>query len=120
MTEQPPTQPGQPYPTYPSQQYPPAYSPHPWPQPQNGTGTAAMVLGILSLAVPYIGFICGILAIVFGKQGMNRADARLANNRGQAKAGFICGIVSICLYAAFFLVIVVLRASTSGNGGVSL
>lgn len=82
---------------------------------ENRTGTAAMALGIVSLTVPWLGFICGILAIVFGKRAMKLADAGLATNRSQAKAGFICGVISLCLYAAlvFFVVVVV---NIFGNG----
>ena len=74
-----------------------------------------MVLGILSLSVPWLGFICGILAIVFGKQAMKLADAGMANNRRQAKAGVICGVISVCLYAALVLFVVVV-VNIFGNG----
>ena len=82
---------------------------------ENRTGTAAMVLGILSLSVPWLGFICGILAIVLGRRAMKLVDAGMANNRSQAKAGFICGVISVCLYAVlvFFVVVVV---NIFGNG----
>ena len=73
------------------------------------------MLGIVSLSVPYLGFICGILAIVFGRKAMKLADAGIANNRGQAKAGFICGVISICLYAALVLYVVVV-VNIFGNG----
>lgn len=63
--------------------------------PQNGMGTAALVLGILNFfCLPLIG---GILALVFGKIGMDRADQGLATNGGIAKAGFILGIVGVVL-----------------------
>jgi len=58
-------------------------------------GTASLVLGILNFfCLPLIG---GILALVFGKIGMDRADQGLATNRGIAKAGFILGIVGVSL-----------------------
>ena len=40
--------------------------------PQNGMGTAALVMGILQFFC--LGFIGSILAIVFGKIGMNKAE----------------------------------------------
>ena len=63
--------------------------------PQNGMGTAALTLGIL-------GFFCfpliaSVLAIIFGKIGMTRADQGLATNRGAAKAGFVLGIIGLVL-----------------------
>ena len=63
--------------------------------PQNGMGTAALVMGILQFFC--LGTVGSVLAIVFGKIGMNKADQGLATNRGSAKAGFILGIVCLAL-----------------------
>lgn len=79
--------------------------------PQNGMGTAALVMGILQFVC--LGIIGSILAIVFGKIGMERADQGLANNRGVAKAGFILGIIGVVL-ALIGLVIFIILLST-GN-----
>lgn len=70
--------------------------------PQNGMGTAALVMGILQFFC--IGTIGSILAVIFGKIGMNRADQGLANNRGVAKAGFILGIIGLALSAVGLIV----------------
>jgi len=64
-------------------------------QPQNGMGTAALILGILQFVC--LGTIGSILANVFGKIGMNRADQGLATNRGAAKAGFVLGRICVNL-----------------------
>ncbi len=79
--------------------YPPASPPPPPPgaAPQNGMGTAALVLGIVQFFC--LGTIGSILAVVFGKIGMNKADQGLATNRGSAKAGFILGIIGLVLSA---------------------
>ena len=69
---------------------------------QNGLGTAALVLGILGFfCLPMIG---PILAIVFGKMGMAKADQGLATNRGNAKAGFILGIIALAGWLLYFVV----------------
>jgi uncharacterized membrane protein len=60
-------------------------------------GTAALVLGIVQFFC--LGTIGAILAVIFGKIGMNRADQGLATNRGAAKAGFILGIIGLVLSA---------------------
>ena len=74
--------------------YPPP-PPPPGAAPQNGMGTAALVMGIVQFfCFPLIG---AVLAIVFGKIGMDRADRGLATNRGSAKAGFILGIIGLVL-----------------------
>jgi len=76
--------------------YPPP-PPPPGAAPQNGMGTAALVMGIVQFFC--LGTIGSILAVVFGKIGMNKADQGLATNRGSAKAGFILGIIGLVLSA---------------------
>ena len=78
----------------------------PGPAPQNGLGTAALVMGILQFFC--IGTIGSILAIVFGWLGMKKAKQGLATNAGQAKAGFILGIVGIVLSVIAAIVVVIL------------
>lgn len=69
---------------------------------QNGLGTAALVLGILGFfCLPMIG---PILAIVLGKMGMTKADQGLATNRGNAKAGFILGIIALAGWLLYVVV----------------
>lgn len=88
MTEQPPTY---------------AQPPAAPPQPKNGLGTAALVLGIVGAALAWIpvigfmGFVCGILAVVFGAIGWNRTRKGAATNKGASIAGLVLGIVSIVL-----------------------
>lgn len=73
---------------------PPAYAAV-VPTPQNGMGTAALVMGILQFVC--LGTIGSILAIVFGRIGMNKAKKGLATNGGVAKAGFWLGIAGVIL-----------------------
>ena len=76
-----------------------AYSaPAPNAAPQNGMGTAALVLGIIGLVL------CGgftiilpLLATVFGAIGRKKADQGLANNRGSATAGLVMGIIGLVI-----------------------
>ncbi|MGZ3118037.1 DUF4190 domain-containing protein [Streptomyces sp. H62] len=92
--------------------YPQGYG---WPgaplPPQNGMGTAAMVLGILACcmfcAYGVVSLVLGILAVVFGVKGRRRAERGEANNHGQAQAGFIMGIIGIVLGIAVMAVIAV-------------
>jgi hypothetical protein len=96
--------------------YPQGYG---WPGmpmgPQNGMGTAAMVLGILSCCLfciyGVVSLGLGITAIVLGVKAKKRADRGEATNRGQAQAGFITGIVGTVLgilVIAFLIVAIVL------------
>ncbi len=87
--------------------------------PQNGLGTAALVLGILGIigCLPYIG---SILGIVFGKMGMNKADQGLATNGGAAKAGFILGIIGLILAVIgtiIYIVVIAAAVSTEVSTG---
>ena len=67
---------------------------------KNGFGVASLVMGILSLLVPYIGFILGILAIIFAnKQRKNYPT-------GTATAGFVLGIIGLCLNAILLFVMI--------------
>ncbi len=82
--------------------------------PQNGTGTAALVLGIL-------GFLCigpfgWVPALILGRSGMARADQGLATNRGVAQAGFIIGLIGTILAAiglVIWIIALIVAASQS-------
>lgn len=81
--------------------------------PQNGMGTAALVMGILQFFC--LGIIGSILAIVFGRIGMKRAEQGLANNAGVAKAGYILGIIGVVLFVvgiAIWLIVFVFAAAS--------
>lgn len=78
--------------------------------PNNGLGTAALIVGIVSV----VGFclwplaiVTGVLGVVFGVIGRQRASRGEATNGGQALAGIICGavgaVVGILLMLALFL-----------------
>lgn len=96
-----PQQPAYPQPGYAAQPAYPAAYPQPYyaaPQPRNGMGTAALVLGIIGVALFWTispPFILGILAVVFGAVGLGRAKRGVASNRGSAVAGLVLGIVAV-------------------------
>jgi uncharacterized membrane protein len=75
--------------------------------PQNGLGTAALVLGILSICLFFlygiVSVVLGILAVVFGIKGRRRAAQGEATNAGQAQAGLIMGIIGIVLGVAMMV-----------------
>mgnify|MGYP003608590722 FL=1 len=102
----PPPPPGAPapttYPTAPSAGMPGA-------APSNGMGTAALIMGILQFfCLPVI---AGVLAIVFGKIGMNKAKAGEATNGGVAKAGCWLGIIGLILTVIAGIVTIILIAA---------
>jgi hypothetical protein len=85
-------------------------------RPGNGMAIAALVLGIVSLAlfcVLYVSLPCGILAIVFGIVGRSRARAG-ASGGGMATAGLVCGVIGVAL---FVLMLGLMCAGVSILGG---
>lgn len=96
-----PAPPAQPYGGYPG--YDAYGGQQPWgPQPSNGLGTAALVLGIISVVgfcLYGLNIVLGILALIFGIIGLGRAKRGEATNRGMAIAGIITGSVGIVLGA---------------------
>jgi len=82
--------------------------PQPYMPPKtNGKSIAALVLGILSIILPYIGFIIGIIAIVFSAISLKEIKKNQEQGRGMAIAGLVCGIVGTALYAIIILIVVI-------------
>lgn len=76
----------------------PGWQPAQASMPDNALGTAALVLGIVGTVFsPTIlfGVILGVLAIVLGAIGRNKAKTGLATNGGQALAGLVLGGVAL-------------------------
>lgn len=80
-------------------------------------GTAALIMGILQFFC--LGLIGSILAIVFGKIGMNKAEAGEANNHGTAKAGFILGIIGVILFLIGIVIWIILIATGTATTEVT-
>ncbi|MBB5936031.1 DUF4190 domain-containing protein [Streptomyces zagrosensis] len=83
--------------------YPPRYAPygaawgHGGRSLNNAQGTAALVLGLVGLALFFsivFGIILGVLAIVFGALGRAKAQRGEASNGGSALAGVVLGITA--------------------------
>lgn len=93
----PPAMPAGQYAAFPNPNFTPGIA------PQNGKGTAALVLGILGLFLCPVIF--SVLAIILGVQGKNLADQGLATNRGAAQAGFVLGIIGVVIGGLLFLIL---------------
>lgn len=79
-------------------------------QPSNGLGVTALILGIAAIPLVccfYIGVPLGIVAVVLGWLGKQKAERGEATNRGQAMAGLICGAVAVVLGILLLLAVVV-------------
>lgn len=114
------------YPPYPQQQY--VYQ-QVVKAPSNGSGIAALVLGIVAIAmgvwipVPFLGlfmmflaFVPAVLAVIFGHVGLAVARRFHGTGRGQALAGLILGYVTLSISVATTCVWLV-YATTPGSFG---
>jgi len=90
----------------------------PGPVPQNGLGTAALVLGILQFFC--LGPIGGILALIMGRIGMTKAKQELATNGGVAKAGFILGLIGVILWVISIIVGIIVISIAASKDNVTI
>lgn len=122
----PPVQPYQPAGApYPGAPYPGApYPGQPARRPQNGLGTAGMILGIIGVvgtlgnqssdrrfdnAASMLGYFTvpitlGVLAVVFGAVGQARVRRGEATNSGRATTALVLGIITLVLSAVLAVV----------------
>ena len=73
----------------------------------NGKAIAALVLGICSIVVPYIGLILGIIAIVLANQATKMIKRTNEGGHGMAVAGLVCGIIGVAIYALIILFLII-------------
>jgi hypothetical protein len=81
------------YPPPPPQPYS-GYGPPPQ-APKNGLGIAALVIAIIALISVVGGVVLGVVAVIFGFLGWQKARRGEATNGGVAIAGIVLGILSI-------------------------
>jgi hypothetical protein len=67
-----------------------------------GFAITSMVLGIVSLVIPYVGILTAILAITFATVSRSHNDG----GRGMAIAGLVCGIVALALWMIVIIAVV--------------
>jgi hypothetical protein len=96
----------------PQQQDQQPWAPQPT-QPDNGPAVAGFVLSIVSVALLFlsaglsslISLGCSIFGIVYSRKGKKKVEqGETTKNAGLAQAGFIVGIVSLCLAALATLI----------------
>ncbi|MBT2722864.1 DUF4190 domain-containing protein [Bacillus sp. ISL-46] len=72
----------------------------------NNKSIAALTLGILSIIVPYIGLVLGIIGLVLSSKSIVEIDNLSENGRGLAISGKVCSIVGISLHALLILLMI--------------
>jgi hypothetical protein len=103
-----------------------AYAPPQQAQPDNGPAVAGFVLSIVSVALLFlsaglsslISVGCSIAGIAYSRKGKKKVESgETAKNAGLAQAGFVVGIVSLCLAALATLIwTAVLVAAATDEG----
>ncbi|WDQ34623.1 DUF4190 domain-containing protein [Paenibacillus marchantiae] len=81
----------------------------------NSKSIAALVLGILSLTIPYLGFFIGIVAIIFASLALKELRIRMEQGKGLAIAGLVCGIIGTALYAILIILVLLFTFLVSTN-----
>ncbi|WP_330502664.1 DUF4190 domain-containing protein [Peribacillus frigoritolerans] len=73
----------------------------------NNKSIVSLTLGILSILVPYIGLILGIIGIVISSKSIVEIEESNEKGRGLATSGRVCSIVGVCfqLILIFFLIL---------------
>lgn len=92
--------------------------------PATMASTADNTMGVLALIAGILGFTCfpllgSILAIIFGRMGIKKAEQGLATNGSMARVGFWLGVISLVLSAIGFFIIIILSIVAAIAGGDS-
>jgi hypothetical protein len=82
---------------------------------ENSMGVLALIAGILGFTcMPFIG---AVLAVIFGRIGIKKAEQGLATNGAMARVGFWLGVISLVLSAIGFAIIIILTIVAAIAGG---
>ncbi|MEK4851945.1 DUF4190 domain-containing protein [Paenibacillus sp. FSL H7-0756] len=112
-----------PTPPYGEQNYYQQY-PKPPQERTNSKAVAALVLGILSIVIPYVSILFGITAIILASLAFKEIRYSYEQGRGLATAGLVCGIVSTFIYTIliimFVLTVVLFNSAHTAMGAFGL
>ena len=77
----------------------------------NNNSVISLTVGILSLFIPFLGLILGVIGIVYSRIAFKQINKRNGKGTGLATAGLICSIVGVIIqlfmvlgYVAFFAI----------------
>lgn len=63
----------------------------------NFKSVITLTLGVLSILTPFLGFLLGILGLIFARKSLQEIEARQEEGRGIAIAGQICSILGLLI-----------------------
>ncbi|MEQ2527879.1 DUF4190 domain-containing protein [Bacillaceae bacterium CLA-AA-H227] len=79
----------------------------------SGNSIASLVLGILSVIIPYIGFILGIIGIVISRKAFREIAQNNYDGKGMAIAGLTTSIVGCALYGLIIIILLIIGGSAA-------
>jgi len=77
----------------------------------NSSSVISLTLGILSILTPFLGFVLGIIGVVFSRKAKKEMDVTDEGGRGLATAGLICSVVGIIVQTFPILVYILFTAN---------
>jgi hypothetical protein len=81
----------------------------------NRNSVISLTLGILSILIPLIGLILGIIGVVFSRKAAKEIAFSNESGSGFATAGLVCSVIGI-IFQTFNLVALLLFASITTVG----
>ena len=83
--------------------------------PTNSNSVGALSLGILSILIPLIGLVLGIIGIVFSNKAKKEIALTSENGMGLATAGLVCSIVGVIIQTFIILNLALFATYTTTN-----
>ncbi|PGL66754.1 hypothetical protein CN925_20785 [Bacillus sp. AFS055030] len=77
----------------------------------NSKSISSLTLGVLSIIIPYLGFILGIVGLFISRKSIAEINHSNEKGKGLAISGRVCSIVGICIQV-FLIIILVLGIIT--------
>lgn len=81
----------------------------------NSKSIVSLVLGILSVTIPYVGIVIGIVAIIFASLAFKEIRVRMEQGKGLAIAGLVCGIIGTAIYVLLILLVLLFNFAISSS-----
>ncbi|KLU53041.1 hypothetical protein EL84_11740 [Paenibacillus sp. VT-400] len=81
----------------------------------NSKSIVSLVLGILSVTIPYVGILIGIAAIIFASLAFKEIRVRMEQGKGLAIAGLVCGIIGTAMYVLLILLVLLFSFAISSS-----
>ncbi|MDG0809361.1 DUF4190 domain-containing protein [Cohnella rhizosphaerae] len=85
------------------------------PARSNSKSVAALILGIASIVIPFIGFFLGVVGIIVSAISLKEIRVRGEQGSGMAVAGLICSIVGTVLYFVILALILIFAFAATDN-----